>query len=245
MKARSRGQQKLAGTPRTGGPSRASGPAAKARGTKGQLARGTKGNLARSAKGHCFAAPAVTRASARGAVQRPRTPPAEAWDDVDAADTTPANAPKRGSKVRSRRPTGAQELRALLQRDTARHQEIQRGEMQRGAERASVRTAGAAKQAPRKATSRTSGHASALPAKAAAERSAPPVAEFRLTGEYIALDNLLKLTGNAPSGGAAKALAAEGAVKVDGVVELRKTCKIRAGQLVAIGTARIRVLARA
>ena len=81
------------------------------------------------------------------------------------------------------------------------------------------------------------------PAAATAQRVSTPVIEFRLFGEFIALDNLLKLTGTAPSGGAAKAMAAEGAVKVDGVVELRKTCKIRVGQLVQTRDTRIRVLA--
>lgn len=66
---------------------------------------------------------------------------------------------------------------------------------------------------------------------------------FNLTGEFIALDNLLKITGLASSGGAAKALAAAGAVSVNHVVELRKTCKIRGGQVVDIAGARIRVLA--
>lgn len=53
---------------------------------------------------------------------------------------------------------------------------------------------------------------------------------FILTGEHIALCDLLKVTGHAPSGGAAKALIADGAVQVDGEVEFRKTAKIRAGQ---------------
>lgn len=239
MKADSRGRQKLAGTPRTGAPSRPSGPAGKARGAEGHLARG--------AKEHFFTAPAETRVPACGAVQRPPTLPAGAWDDAEDDDTAPENAPARGTKVRSRRPTGAQELRAMLKRDTARHEEIQRGEMQRGAARVPARAAGAANQtthiATHNATNRTSSGAAALPAKAAATRSALRPAEFLLTGEYIALDDLLKLTGNAPSGGAAKMLVAEGAVKVDGKIELRKTGKIRAGQLVAVGTARIRVIA--
>ncbi|MCK9508288.1 MAG: RNA-binding S4 domain-containing protein [Pigmentiphaga sp.] len=55
---------------------------------------------------------------------------------------------------------------------------------------------------------------------------------FPLTGEYIALCDLLKLVGIASSGGAAKVLIAEGQVRVDGQVELRKTCKIRQGQRV-------------
>ena len=73
--------------------------------------------------------------------------------------------------------------------------------------------------------------------------SKPGTTDFRITGEFITLDNLLKVTGVAPSGGAAKALAAAGAVKVNGQVELRKTCKIRAGQVVEAAGARIRVLA--
>ena len=134
----------------------------------------------------------------------------------------------------------------MLQRDTARHEEMQRGEMQRGQVQrgaANQTTRIATHNATHNTTNRTSSRAAALPAKAAATRSAPRPVEFLLTSEYIALDNLLKLTGNAPSGGAAKMLVAEGAVKVDGKIELRKTGKIRAGQLVAVGTARIRVIA--
>lgn len=56
---------------------------------------------------------------------------------------------------------------------------------------------------------------------------------FELTGEYIALCDLLKICGVADSGGAAKHLVADGAVSVDGHQELRKTCKIRAGQQVS------------
>ena len=62
----------------------------------------------------------------------------------------------------------------------------------------------------------------------------PGTIDFRIAGEFITLDNLLKVTGVAASGGAAKALAAAGAVKVNGQVELRKTCKIRAGQTVSL-----------
>ncbi len=64
---------------------------------------------------------------------------------------------------------------------------------------------------------------------------------FALRGEYIALDALLKATGLADSGGAAKAMVAEGRVQVDGREELRKTAKIRAGQVVAVAGARVRV----
>ena len=67
--------------------------------------------------------------------------------------------------------------------------------------------------------------------------------EFALRGDYITLDALLKATGLAPSGGIAKLMVADGLVQVDGREELRKTCKIRAGQVVSMGEARITVSA--
>jgi ribosome-associated protein len=67
--------------------------------------------------------------------------------------------------------------------------------------------------------------------------------DFSLTGEYIELHSLLKVTGICDSGGAGKALVAAGEVKVDGKVELRKACKIRAGQVVSLGDIRIQVRA--
>jgi ribosome-associated protein len=69
--------------------------------------------------------------------------------------------------------------------------------------------------------------------------------DFALRGEHITLDALLKATGLAGSGGAAKALIASGRVQVDGRDELRKTCKIRAGQVVGVQGARVRVVAPA
>ena len=56
--------------------------------------------------------------------------------------------------------------------------------------------------------------------------------DFELRGEFIPLDALLKATGIAPSGGVAKMMVGAGDVQVDGCEELRKTCKIRAGQVV-------------
>ena len=67
--------------------------------------------------------------------------------------------------------------------------------------------------------------------------------ELELRADYITLDALLKATGMAASGGAAKGMVAEGRVQVDGRPELRKTCKIRAGQVVAVDGARVRVVA--
>ncbi|HEV7619573.1 MAG TPA: RNA-binding S4 domain-containing protein [Burkholderiaceae bacterium] len=65
--------------------------------------------------------------------------------------------------------------------------------------------------------------------------------EFGINREYIELNQLLKLVGACDSGGAGKMLVASGAVSVDGKVELRKTCKIRAGQVVTLGEMRINV----
>jgi ribosome-associated protein len=67
--------------------------------------------------------------------------------------------------------------------------------------------------------------------------------DFRLERDFIELNQLLKLTGLCDSGGAGKALVASGAVRVDGVVEMRKTCKIRAGQRVELDDVRIDVAA--
>ena len=67
--------------------------------------------------------------------------------------------------------------------------------------------------------------------------------DFQLDGEYVELNQLLKLAGLCDSGGAGKMIVASGDVKVDGQTELRKTCKIRAGQVVTLGQVRIKVSA--
>lgn len=66
---------------------------------------------------------------------------------------------------------------------------------------------------------------------------------FELTAEFIEVNQLLKLSGLVDSGGAGKNLVASGVVSVDGKKELRKTAKIRAGQVVGIGDVRISVVA--
>lgn len=68
--------------------------------------------------------------------------------------------------------------------------------------------------------------------------------EFELNDEYVELNQLLKLVGICDSGGAGKMLVASGAVKVDGITELRKTCKIRSGQRVTLGDVSITVRAK-
>ena len=69
--------------------------------------------------------------------------------------------------------------------------------------------------------------------------------EFCLKREHVQLNQLLKLTGLCDSGGAGKAMVAGGGVSVDGSVELRKTCKIRVGQVVTLGDVAIRVVGAA
>lgn len=66
--------------------------------------------------------------------------------------------------------------------------------------------------------------------------------DFELRGEFIPLDNLLKATGLAESGGRARMMIVEGLVQVDGQPESRKTAKIRPGQVVGLDGVRIQVL---
>ncbi len=70
-----------------------------------------------------------------------------------------------------------------------------------------------------------------------------PTLPFDLDRDHVELNQLLKLVGVCDSGGAGKALVASGAVSVDGVTELRKTAKIRAGQCVRTGDVEILVKA--
>ena len=66
---------------------------------------------------------------------------------------------------------------------------------------------------------------------------------FELRGDHITLDALLKATGLAGSGGAAKVLIAEGQVRVNGQAETRRGRKLRAGDEVRLGDACIAVRA--
>ncbi len=61
--------------------------------------------------------------------------------------------------------------------------------------------------------------------------------------EFITLCALLKVAGLCNSGGEAKNLIADGLVKVDGEVELRKRCKIREGQVVEFESMKVQVVA--
>ena len=66
---------------------------------------------------------------------------------------------------------------------------------------------------------------------------------FELDRGYVELNQLLKLTGLCDSGGQGKQIVASGAVYVDGQQELRKTCKIHAGQIVQLDDVEIHVVA--
>lgn len=57
--------------------------------------------------------------------------------------------------------------------------------------------------------------------------------DFYLEGHpHVALNDLLKMTGVAETGGRAKLMVADGIISVDGEIELRKTAKIHAGSKV-------------
>jgi ribosome-associated protein len=57
---------------------------------------------------------------------------------------------------------------------------------------------------------------------------------FLLRGDHITLDALLKASGIAASGGAAKTLIGEGHVLVNGAPELRRGRKLRGGDRVSV-----------
>ncbi|PZO08497.1 MAG: RNA-binding protein [Lysobacteraceae bacterium] len=70
-----------------------------------------------------------------------------------------------------------------------------------------------------------------------------PMIRFELDREYVELNQLLKLVGLCDSGGMGKAIVATGEVTVDGETELRKTAKIRIGQVVRLDDVEIQVVA--
>ena len=69
-----------------------------------------------------------------------------------------------------------------------------------------------------------------------------PRIRFELEGEFVELNQLLKLVGLCDSGGIGKQIVASGAVSVDGQQELRKTAKIRSGQTVTLEDVEIAVV---
>lgn len=68
--------------------------------------------------------------------------------------------------------------------------------------------------------------------------------QFSLEGHaFIPLHNLLKVLGWCESGAMAKMVIDDGLVTVDGVVEVRKRCKITIGQQVAFNGQQVEVVA--
>lgn len=70
-----------------------------------------------------------------------------------------------------------------------------------------------------------------------------PAQDFPLRGDHITLDALLKATGLASSGGAAKVLIADGGVHVNGETETRRGRKLRAGDTVVVAGAQVHIAA--
>lgn len=72
-----------------------------------------------------------------------------------------------------------------------------------------------------------------------------PTTDFAVRGDHITLDALLKATGLASSGGEAKVFITEGRVRVNGEAETRRGRKLRAGDEVMLGDARVKLQAAA
>ena len=62
---------------------------------------------------------------------------------------------------------------------------------------------------------------------------------FVLRGDHITLDALLKASGVVSSGGAAKILIAQGAIRVNGEAETRRGRKLRADDVVTLSDGRV------
>lgn len=66
--------------------------------------------------------------------------------------------------------------------------------------------------------------------------------EIKLDSEYIKLDQLLKLSNIASTGGHAKFLISEGVVKVNGEIETRRGKKLRVNDLVEVDFEKIKIV---
>jgi len=66
--------------------------------------------------------------------------------------------------------------------------------------------------------------------------------EFKVTGDYIPLIQLLKATNLVQTGGEAQIVVNEGEVKYNGQVDYRKRLKVRPGDIVEFRTNKIVVI---
>ena len=65
--------------------------------------------------------------------------------------------------------------------------------------------------------------------------------ELTIRGDTIRLGQLLKLAGLAESGGEARAIVAEGAVRVNGEVETRRGRQLHPGDVIALREEAVRI----
>ena len=66
--------------------------------------------------------------------------------------------------------------------------------------------------------------------------------EFKVTGDFIPMIQLLKATNLVQTGGEAQIVVGEGEVKYNGQVDYRKRLKVRAGDIVEFGGETIKVI---
>jgi ribosome-associated protein len=66
--------------------------------------------------------------------------------------------------------------------------------------------------------------------------------EFKLTGDYILMIQLLKAVGLVPTGGEAQIVVSEGEVSYNGQVDYRKRLKVKKGDLVEFRGNKIMVI---
>jgi ribosome-associated protein len=66
--------------------------------------------------------------------------------------------------------------------------------------------------------------------------------EFKVTGDFIPMIQLLKATNLVQTGGQAQIVVDEGEVKYNGQVDYRKRLKVRAGDTVEFGGETIKVI---
>lgn len=62
------------------------------------------------------------------------------------------------------------------------------------------------------------------------------------TEEHLDLCDILKIANLCSSGGEAKHFIADGKVKVDGIIETRKRCKIRINQVIEFDGKKIKII---
>lgn len=70
----------------------------------------------------------------------------------------------------------------------------------------------------------------------------PAPEDIAIAGEMIRLGQLLKLAGLAESGGEARELVQEGAVRVNGEIEGRRGRQLHRGDLVEVGAQAVRIV---